>query len=237
MHALTLVLHIAGGTLALLAGAAAFVFRKGGRLHAKAGTIFVVAILILTANAEFLAWLKPDRVSMTTAFLTFYLVATAWATARRRDGKTGRFELAALPVALACAMIDIAFGAQALSLPGGKLDSYPAGLYFAFGGFAALAALLDLNFILRRTLSGRQRIRRHLWRMCVASFIASGSFFLGQQKIMPEAMKGAWYLFVLALAPLGLMVFWLLRVRFAEAFRYLAPRGQPLVTAPQSGTS
>jgi hypothetical protein len=47
-----------------------------------------------------------------------------------------------------------------------------------------LAGLLDLNAVLRRRLSPVQRISRHLWRMCFAFFIATGSFFLGQQKVI-----------------------------------------------------
>ena len=34
-------IHIAGGSLALLSGAAAITARKGGPLHARAGTWFV----------------------------------------------------------------------------------------------------------------------------------------------------------------------------------------------------
>ena len=50
--------------------------------------------------------------------------------------------------------------------------------------------------------------------MCFGLFIATGSFFLGQQKVMPEWMRGSPLLFVPVVLVLGLMVFWLLRVRF-----------------------
>jgi hypothetical protein len=35
-------------------------------------------------------------------------------------------------------------------------------------------------------ISDRQRITRHLWRMCFGLFIATGSFFLGQQAVFPR---------------------------------------------------
>ena len=93
-----------------------------------------------------------------------------------------------------------------------------------FAALAALAAALDLNFVLRRRLSARQRIGRHLWRMCAALLIAAFSFFLGQQKVMPEAIQGSPWLFVPALAPLVLMIFWLVRARFS---RVLGGRPRP----------
>ena len=53
--------------------------------------------------------------------------------------------------------------------------------------------------------------------MCFAFFIATGSFFLGQQDVMPEAVRGSPILFVLAFAPFAVMLFWLARLRFAKA--------------------
>ncbi len=76
--------------------------------------------------------------------------------------------------------------------------------------------------IRRGGISGNPRIARHLWRMCAALFIATGSFFLGQQKVMPEWMQGSPLLFVPALAPLVLMIFWLIRIRFTG--RYARPK-------------
>ncbi len=73
--------------------------------------------------------------------------------------------------------------------------------------------MLDLNMILRGGVSGVRRLARHVWRMCTALFIASGSFFIGQQKVMPAFMHGSPILFALGLAPLPLMIFWLIRVR------------------------
>jgi hypothetical protein len=62
-----------------------------------------------------------------------------------------------------------------------------------------------------------QRISRHLWRMCFAFFIATGSFFLGQQDVLPKAVRGSAILFVLAFAPFAVMPFWLVRLRFRKA--------------------
>jgi hypothetical protein len=77
--------------------------------------------------------------------------------------------------------------------------------------------------VIKGGLTGAARIARHLWRMCFAFFFAAGSFFLGQQKVMPVWMHGAWYLHVLGLAPLVFMAFWLVRVRTTKRFKQPTP--------------
>jgi hypothetical protein len=56
--------------------------------------------------------------------------------------------------------------------------------------------------------------------MCFALFFATSFFFLGQQKVMPAFMHGSPILFVPALAPLVLMIFWLVRVRRINGFKH-----------------
>ena len=207
--------HIAGGTLALLAGAAAlFIARKGSPLHARAGTAFFVGMLVLTGTGAILAALKPERGTMVIGILTAYLVASSWTTARNRDGTAGRLELAGLAVASLCAATMLTFGLIGANAANGQFDSLPAAIHFPFAALAALAAGLDLNFLLRGRLSARQRLGRHLWRMCAAFLIAAFSFFLGQQKVMPAAIQGSLWLFVPPLAVLTWMIFWIFRNRF-----------------------
>ena len=80
---------------------------------------------------------------------------------------------------------------------------------------------VDLKMILAGGISGAARIARHLWRMSAALTIASGSFFVGQQRIMPAFMRGSPWLFAPVIAPLLLMVFWMIRVRLAPRFKKL----------------
>jgi hypothetical protein len=71
----------------------------------------------------------------------------------------------------------------------------------------------------RGGVSGAQRIVRHLWRMSFALFFATGSFFLGQQQVFPAFIRNANVLFIPALLPLVLMMFWVVRVAFARKYR------------------
>jgi hypothetical protein len=212
VNALTWI-HIAGGSIALLAGALAVAARKGGRLHAGAGTWFAVSMLVLGVTATILAQLNGEAALGLGGVFTCYFVATSWVTARRRDGRTGRFEMFACAAALMAAGTMVWAAATAIAPP----TPVGTGPVYALAGLCLLAGLGDLKAVLRKKLTAAQRLSRHLWRMCVAFFIATGSFFLGQQDVMPERVRGSPVLFVLAFAPFAVMLFWLVRLRFAKA--------------------
>jgi uncharacterized membrane protein len=219
-----MLVHIIGGSIALLSGAAALILRKGARWHARAGTAFFAAMLVLAGTGAVIAALKPERGTAVIGIFTCYLVTTAWSAARRRDGRPGRIDYAALAVALGCLSALLSFGVSGLSDPDGRVDSLPWQVHFVFGAVAALAVSLDLNFLLRGQLTGVQRIGRHLWRMSTAMLIATSSFFQGQQDEFPEAWQGAILWDALPLLVLAAMLFWIARVRFSAAFRKWPPR-------------
>jgi hypothetical protein len=215
---LVLALHIGAGSAGILSGYSALFVRKGGWAHRRAGNIFVPALVITGAMAAALAATIPQKGNVLGGIFTVYLVASAWMTVRRKDGSIGRFERAGFILALACAVGALLLGLKAARSPGGILDGVGPANFYVTGAVAALAAALDLKVILRGGISGRARIARHVWRMCTGLFIASGSFFLGQQKVMPVWLQGSPILFVLALAPLVLMIFWLLHLQFTHWF-------------------
>ena len=225
--------HIASGILALLSGTAAVAARKGGPIHAKAGTWFFGSMLVLGVTASILEPFRDPPGSPVGGVIVCYFVATSWMAARRRDGRTGRFEMIACVAALGAGALAI-FGA----FTGSTTPAGP-GPVFAIGGLCLLAGLLDLNAILRAPLRPAQRIARHLWRMCFAFFIATGSFFLGQQDVLPAAVRGSPVLFPLAFSPFAIMAFWLVRIRFPKAMARLKqsmarPRAGAPALAPEA---
>jgi hypothetical protein len=76
-----------------------------------------------------------------------------------------------------------------------------------------LGAAGDVRVLRSGPLTGTRRLARHLWRMCYAMFTATGSFFLGQAKVIPEPLRFGPLLLVLAFLPLPAMFYWLWRVR------------------------
>jgi len=214
-----LIVHIGAGSLAILSGAAAVVVRKGKRPHRVLGTVFFLAMLTLSVLAVYLALFvqtassggAPPRASVSVAILTFYLVTTAWMTVRRKEGGIGLFEKGAFIAVSGVALARLVFGLRAAGMPAARPGDFVP--YFVFASFAAFAAVFDLKVILQHGIAGPSRIARHLWRMCFALFFAASFFFLGQQQVMPRYLHGSPILFVPALAPLAVMIFWLVRVR------------------------
>jgi hypothetical protein len=93
-------LHIAAGLAALFAGTIAAAVRKGGRWHARAGTGFVVAMLVLGITASILEPYRNPAGSPVSGILVLYFIGTSWAAARRRDGSSGAIEIIACVAAL-----------------------------------------------------------------------------------------------------------------------------------------
>lgn len=206
-----LVLHIAGGSIGLVAGLVAMIGRKGATLHARAGNWFFGAMMLMAVSAAVLAAVEPDRLSLLSGVLTGYLVFSSWRTARRRQGQAQLADWAGLGVALLCLSAYVHGAATAAATPGGELDGFPAPVFIAFGALAALGALTDLLTFLQPALTYRRRIARHLWRMCVAYFLAATSLFLGQQDDVFWFMAGSPVLFLPSVATLGFMAYWLIR--------------------------
>lgn len=208
-----LMLHIGGGAAALVTGFAALAAPKGRPIHRAAGTLFVLAMLVMAFFAVVVALLRNQPLNVVAGAFTLYLVGTAWLTVRRPDGVAGRAGTAGFVFVSA-----VAVAGFVIAWLGWAGDRAPVSALYVLAAVAALAAAADLNVLLRRGVSGPARIARHLWRMCTALFIASGSFFLGQMDEIPQALRGP-HLFVLALAPLAALLFWMIRVRFTRAFK------------------
>ena len=216
-----LVFHISAGVLAMFAGAAAVSVSKGSRSHGVAGNVFVVSMLSMAAAASCLAFMKHQSNNVFGGILTIYMVSTAWATARRRDGETGILDWLGFLFAFTIGVLGVFHGLQKMT---GREPVDPGTLAFMqlfMGSVILLAGLGDLRMLLRG-ISGRRRIARHLWRMCFGWFIATGSFFLGQQQVFPAWLRGSPALLVPALLPLALLIFWLVRVRFTNAFKEIS---------------
>ena len=208
--------HILAGTIAMLAGAAAMVVRKGARWHRLTGDVFVVSMLGLSASGSLIGFARDQPLNGMMGVLTCYLVSTAWLTARRRDGNTRPIDWAVLIVPLAVAAGMTAYGLQAANSPTGSIDGFPAAGYFVFGFVALLLALGDVRMLLRGGVFGKHRIARHLLRMGLALFVAVASFFLGQQQVIPAELHNPFVLYGPVLLVVISTIYWMIRVRLSK---------------------
>ena len=211
--------HISAGVVGIVSGTAAISFRKGSPRHALAGKIFVIAMMTLASSAVYLAFMKHQMGNVLGGTFAFYLVTTAWLTAKRGDGETSRFDWGVLLIPL---LVGIGLWISGLQVVYGHVkstDGVPVGMHFFMGSVMLLAAAGDIRMLVRGGVFGAKRIVRHLWRMCFGLFVATGSFFLGQQQVFPAWLRGSPALFVPALLPLALLIFWLFRVWFTSTYR------------------
>jgi hypothetical protein len=227
----TLIVHILGGSLGLLSGTAAMIFRKGSPRHVLAGRVFVVSMLTMSAFATYLAIVRHQPSNIGGGILTFYLIGTAWLTARRRDGETSRFDWVWFLIPLATGILNWMTGLRIVRSGASSQDGVPVGIILFMGSVCLLAAAGDVRMLVGGGVAGAKRIARHLWRMCFGLFIASGSFFLGPSnrplrllsrvgvgKYLPPALFSTTLYLILTILPLVLLIFWIIRVRFRNAY-------------------
>jgi hypothetical protein len=189
-------------------------------------------MLTMAVGAVYLAIVKHQPGNIGGGVITFYLVGTAWLTARRREGETSRMDWVALLIPLVLGILGWMGGIKVLRSGATSQDGVPVGMTFFMGSVCLLAAAGDVRMLLRGGVLGATRIARHLWRMCFGMFIAAGSFFMGPnnrplrlltrvglgQHLSPALFSTNLYL-VLSVTPLVLLIFWLVRVRFANAYQ------------------
>src|SRR5690348_4246125 len=227
-----LLVHICGGTVGLLSGTAAMSFRKGSPRHVLAGKIFVASMLVMSAGAAYLGVTKHQPANVGGGIFTFYLILTAWLTARRADGQTSKLDWAALLIPLSLGILSWMNGVTVVRSGASSQAGVPVGMIFFMGSVQLLAATGDIRMLLGGGVLGARRIARHLWRMCFGLFTAAGSFFLGPSNRplrllsavgIGQHLPKVWfsmgvYLF-LTILPLVLMIFWLVRVRFSNKYK------------------
>jgi len=216
---LLLIIHTIAGSIAILSGFAALSLRKSSKSHRTAGNVFVLAILFLGFTGVYIAFSRSIMLSFVNGILLCYFVGTAWMTVKRKAGTIGRFEWIAFFVALVMVGMLVNFALEASQGLNGKLSGFGAKEYYFFAVVTAIAGALDLKMLIKRGITGNQRIVRHLWRMCFPMFMATAAFFLGQAKLLPEPMRKIEYLVIPVVIVLFSMVYWIIRVLYSKTYK------------------
>ena len=211
-----LLFHVVMGTVALLSGAGALIFKKGSKPHRLSGQAFVVSMILMTVSGLYLAVIKPATISVIASILTFYLVLTSWVTVKRQNGNTGNFETIIGIIIFILGCVFLKLGYEAFKNPI-IIDGFtvPYQAYFIFGSVAIFAGMCDINLKFSGGISGANRIIRHLWRMCFAFLIAATSIFQGNPQVFSDTITDT-MLAIPTLILLVLTLFWIFRVRFTK---------------------
>jgi hypothetical protein len=110
----------------------------------------------------------------------------------------------------------IAAGLAAIASSGGTLFGYPPVPFFLFGVLGLSGSAGDLRMLRSGSLRGAPRLARHLWRMCMALFIAAASFFSIRARvaaIFPASFATPAARALPVLLVLVAMFYWLWRIR------------------------
>jgi hypothetical protein len=209
--------HILAGGLAMVLGAVALLAAKGGTLHRKSGLLFVYAMLTMGMSGSAMAL----RQSLTNAnvlggFMSAYFVITALTTVRPVSVWSRRLNGGALLVALALTLFEIWMGVKAFASPRGAINGVPFFMLFFLASITLTGAAGDVRVMWSGPLRGAPRLRRHLWRMCFALFIAAGSFFSIRArvaKVLPELFTTPLMRALPVLLIFVAMFYWMWRVR------------------------
>jgi len=203
--------HILGGILALAFGYVALAAAKGANLHRKSGLGFVVAMIVMSLTGALIATLSAERGSIIAGTLTFYFVLTGF-LAVKRIPRARQIEMVAMCGALVLGLFAIWAGAWLAQR--GRPEAAPM---FVFSALSLVAAAGDWKMLRAGGIDGKPRLKRHLWRMCFAMWVAAASFFWGPPNRVPEIIRIPALLPIPVLAPIVVMFVWLWRLRAKRA--------------------
>jgi len=230
-RALLLPVHITAGATALATGFIALYAMKGGSTHRRVGLGFVYAMIVMGLTGAVIATWQRHYGTASGGVLTAYFVVTALATVRVIPGWSRSLDVSLMLVALAIGLTSLGLGIAAAVSPSGRREGLPPFPFFMTATVAILASVGDFRVIRAGGLLGTRRLARHLWRMLWAFWVATGSFFLGQAKVIPKPIRIMPVLGVIAIIPLVAMLYWLWRVRVRRRLRGITVPGATLAAA------
>jgi uncharacterized membrane protein len=210
--------HILAGMLALGSGYVALLVTKGLPLHRRSGMFFVYAMVTMSLSGALMDVVKTASISVNVVagLMTFYFVTTGLLTVRPRDNSSRTIESAGIVLAIVVSLL--AFGAGIAMAARGRPEAAPS---FIFGLLGILGAAGDIRVLRAGGIEGPARLRRHLWRMCFAMWVAAASFFWGPPNRVPEVIRIPALQATAVLLPVGTMFYWLWRLRTRRASRHI----------------
>ena len=156
--------HIAAGSIALLAAVVALATAKGGVNHLRSGRVYAIGMTVIFLTAIPLAIFGSDIFLLLIAVFSFYLVFAGWRFARNRRGRPQPVDWIAVGILGLTGVGMWGYGAILVM----QEDSQWVTLLI-FGFIALALAIADgyFHYRLAKGLSsaGKQRVQRHLTNM------------------------------------------------------------------------
>ena len=187
-HTLLLSFHILMGALSIISGFTSLLTRKGSAIHLRGGKVFLINMTFMCLSGALLSILGGITISLLVSIFTLYLVSTAWRASVRFKQTTGWLDVAGFTVTTALSVSFFYHGHLAQISPTGTIDDIPIGAtpYYVFAFISLFSAFRDLSFILQTKRTRKQAQPSHIWRISLALFIATSSFFTGNPQVFPD---------------------------------------------------
>ena len=161
-----LILHIATGMLALIAGLLAIGSRKGGALHRRSGLLFHACMVTVALTAVVLSGMKGNTFLFHIGLFALYQVHGGLRSVRNKT---------LVPATQDWAMLAVG------GINGGFMVATLNPVLLVFGGISVMLALQDLSTFARKarggTLPAGAWLRRHIGMM-MGTYIATTTAFL-----------------------------------------------------------
>ena len=205
--AILLFIHVAAGSVALLAAVVALFTAKGERYHVFAGRVYAVAMTVIFLTALPLAILGSSIFLLLIAVFSFYLVFAGLRFARNRRGLPQTVDWCSTAI----------MGFTGLAMGGYGIVLVIAGngqwiTMLIFGTIAVALSLVDgqyhLRLARRRTLVGVQRVQRHLTNMLAGTIATVTAVTVVNVDLNPVWLQ--WILPTIVITPI--IVWWNVRV-------------------------
>jgi hypothetical protein len=175
--------------------------------------VFAYAMGVAGLFAAIVAFYEGKTGMVVGGLSILYFVFTATTTVKPLPAYQRPIDTVLMVLVLMTAMFTFRDGMVVWAMPRHMREGVPAGMAFFLATIYLLAGIGDARVLRAGTITGTRRLARHLWRMCFALFIATGSFFLGQMKFIPEPIRYLPALLALGVAPLFVLLYWMWRVR------------------------
>ncbi len=218
-HTILLGFHIFVGALSIASGFIGLTARKGSPRHLRSGKAFLLTMTCMCLSGALLSVLGGITISLLVSVFTLYLLATAWRASRRFRQIASWADVAGCTLTSFLAVCFFYFGHLASISPSGMIDDIPIGPvpYYVFGFVTLFCGLRDLVFILNTRRTIKQAQAPHIWRISVALFIATSSFFTGNPQVFPEWFSKSFISSLPEQTVLLIMAYYLLRAFISES--------------------
>ena len=208
-----LIVHIAAGSVALVAALVALVTAKGGLIHVRVGRGYAIAMTLIFLTAVPLAILGANVFLLLIAFFSFYLVFAGWRFARNRSRRPQPVDWTAVAI----------LGVTGLGMWGYAIVAGLAGsgqwvTLLIFGAIAVVMSVVDGLYLnagrsANRRPANHQRIQRHLTNMMAGTIATVTAVMVINVSIEPVWLP--WLLPTFVITPL--IIWW--NVRTVRAAR------------------